>query len=91
MSRTMSRTMKVVNITTSSSPVSTGHIADGGWNWSYPAIAKVAGTTGNLERWVTGYLDVWQNSKDPSKEERSFRWEVSGSKETAWEWFESRQ
>ena len=88
MNRTMSRTMEVVNITTRCNPVSTGHIADGGWNWSYPAIGKVAGTAGNLERWVTGYLDVWKDIRDPSKEERSFRWEVLGSFLTAWEWFE---
>ena len=88
MSETMGRTMEVVNITTSCSPVSTGHIINGGWNWSYPAIGKVAGPAGNLERWITGYLDVWEDIKDPSKEECTFRWEVSGSKESAWEWFE---
>ena len=82
--------MKVVNITTSCSPVSTGYITSNGWNWSYPAIAKVAGTAGNLERWVTGYKDLWEDLHDPSKTEESFRWEVSGSKETAWEWFDSQ-
>ena len=81
--------MEIINITTSCSPVSTGYIANGGWNWSYPAIGKVAGTAGNLEKWVTGYVDTWVSLKDPSKEERVFRWEVSGSKETAWEWFEN--
>ena len=85
----MKEMKKIVDVTTSCSPVSTGYIANNGWNWSYPAIAKVAGTAGNLERWVTGYEDLWQDINDPSKEERSFRWEVSGSKEAAWEWFDS--
>ena len=80
--------MEVVSITTSCSPVSTGHIDNGGWNWSYPAVGKVAGTAGNLEKWVTGYEDLWQDINDPSKEERSFRWGFPESKETAWEWFE---
>ena len=79
---------EIIDITTSCSPVSTGYIAKGGWNWSYPAIGKVAGTAGNLEKWVTGYLDVWESIKDPSKEERIFRWGLPGSKESAWEWFE---
>ena len=82
--------MKYNEIRSSCSPVATGYIANGGWNWSYPAIAKVAGTAGNLERWVTGYEDVWVSLKDPSKEERVFRWEVSGSKENAWEWLDSQ-
>ena len=82
--------MKVINVTTSCSPVSTGHIAHGGWNWSYPAVGKVAGTAGNLEKWVTGYIDVWEDIKDSSKEERVFRWGFPGSKETAWEWFDSQ-
>ena len=78
----------IIDITTRCSPVKTGYFAKGGWNWSYPAIGKVAGTAGNLEKWVTGYLDVWESSKDPSKEERNFRWGIPGSKESAWEWFE---
>ena len=82
--------MKIINVTTSCSPVATGYIANGGWNWSYPAIAKVAGTAGNLEKWVTGYEDLWQDINDSSKEERVFRWEVSGSKEEAWEWLDSQ-
>ena len=82
--------MEVVSITTSCSPVSTGHIENGGWNWSYPAVGKVAGTAGNLEKWVTGYEDLWQDINDPSKEERSFRWGLPGSKETAWDWFDSQ-
>ena len=44
--------MEVRLMMKSSSPVATGYIAHGGWNWSYPAIAKVAGTAGNLEKWV---------------------------------------
>ena len=81
--------MKYDEIRSSCSPVSTGYFAGGGWNWSYPAIAKVAGTAGNLEKWVTGYMDLWQDAKDPSKEERTFRWYTPESKETAWEWFDS--
>ena len=80
--------MKIIEITTNCSPVATGYIANGGWNWSYPAIAHVAGTAGNMEKWVTGYEDLWQDINDPSKEERSFRWESPCSKEAAWEWFE---
>lgn len=87
MSRT-NKIMKVVDITTSCSPISTGHITNGGWNWSYPAIGRISGTAGNLEKWVTGYVDTWVSIKDPSKEERTFRWESPCSKETAWEWFE---
>ena len=81
--------MEVMEVNTSCSPVSTGYIANGGWNWSYPAIAKVAGTAGNLEKWVTGYKDLWQDINDPSKEEIDFRWGVPCSKEDAWEWFDS--
>ena len=82
--------MKIMvnDVVTSCSPVATGYIANGGWNWSYPAIAKVAGTAGNLEKWVTGYEDLWQDINDPSKEERSFRWDEPTSRESAWEWFE---
>ena len=82
-------TLKIINVTTKCSPVATGHIAHGGWNWSYPAIAKVAGTAGNLEKWVTGYEDLWQDINDPSKEERIFRWGSPCSKEAAWEWLDS--
>ena len=82
--------MEIIDITTSCSPVSTGYIANNGWNWSYPAIGKVAGTAGNLERWVTGYEDLWQDINDPSKEERSVRWRFPCIKEDAWEWFDSQ-
>ena len=82
--------MKIVSITTNCNPVKTGYIAGGGWNWSYPAIGKVAGTAGNLERWVTGYEDVWVSLEDPSEEERNFRWGFPGSKESAWEWLDSQ-
>ena len=81
---------EIIEITTSCSPTSTGSIANGGWNWSYPAIGKVAGTAGNLEKWVTGYVDVWEDINDPSKTERSFRWGFPDSKEAAWEWFDSQ-
>ena len=80
---------EIIEITTNCSPVATGYIANGGWNWSYPAIGKVAGTAGNLEKWVTGYMDLWQDAKDPSKEERNFRWYTPEGKESAWEWFDS--
>ena len=83
--------MEVMEVNTSCSPVSTrSHFVGNGWNWSYPAIAKVAGTAGNLEKWVTGYEDLWQDINDPSKVERSFRWGFPESKETAWEWFDSQ-
>ena len=80
---------EVVEITTSCSPVATGTIYAGGWNWSYPTIGKVAGTAGNLERWVIGYEDLWQDNDDPSKEERTFRW-ISDveSYDSASEWLE---
>ena len=81
---------KIINVTTKCSPVSTGYIANSGWNWSYPAIGKVAGTAGNLEKWVTGYMDLWQDAKDPYKEERTFRWYTPESKESAWEWLDSQ-
>ena len=48
---------EVVEITTSCSPVATGSIYAGGWGWSYPAIGKVAGTAGNLERWSIGHKE----------------------------------
>ena len=78
----------VIETTTSCSLVETGYIANGGWNWSYPAIGKVAGTAGNLEKWVVGYMDLWQDARDPYKEERSFRWGEPQSRESAWKWFE---
>ena len=81
---------EIIDITTSCSPVSTGYIANGGWVWSYPAIGKVAGTAGNLEKWVTGYMDLWQDAKDPSKEERTFRWYTPEGKESAWEWYDKQ-
>lgn len=79
----------VIDVRSSCSPVETGYIADGGWNWSYPAIAKVAGTAGNLERWAIGYEDLWQDINDPSKEERTFRWMSDvESYDSASEWLE---
>ena len=82
---------EVVEITTSCSPVETGYIANGGWNWSYPAIAKVAGTAGNLERWVTGYKEKWEDLNDSSKTEESFWWDsLNETWESASEWFDSK-
>ena len=82
--------INITTITTSSSPVSTGYIANGGWNWSYPAIAKVAGTAGNLEKWVTGHKDLWEDIHNPAKTEESFSWYDPVSKEAAWEWLDSQ-
>ena len=82
--------MKVVEITTSCNPVSTGYIANGGWNWSYPAIGRVAGTAGNLERWATGYKIKWE-SMDSAKTEESFSWDsMVETRESAWEWLDSQ-
>lgn len=81
---------EVTEVTSKCSPVETGYIANGGWNWSYPAIARVAGTAGNLEKWVTGFKDVWEDINDPSKTEESFRWGNPGNREAAWEWLDSK-
>ena len=82
--------MRVVDITASCSPVSTGHIANGGWNWSYPAIGKVVGTAGNLERWAVGYKNKWE-SMDSAKTEESFSWDsLVETRESAWEWLDSQ-
>ena len=81
---------EVTEITTSCSPVSTGSIANGGWVWSYPAIAKVAGTAGNLERWAVGHKEKWE-SMDPAKTEESFSWDSQvETRESAWEWLDSQ-
>lgn len=82
--------MEIIEISNSGSPVKTGYIANGGWNWSYPAIGKIAGTAGNLERWVIGYKDKWESLKDSHVEE-SFRWEsLVETRDSAWEWLESQ-
>ena len=81
---------EVTEITTSCSPVSTGSIANGGWVWSYPAIAKVAGTAGNLEKWCIGYKEKWE-SLDSSKTEENFFWDsMVETRESAWEWLDSQ-
>ena len=81
---------EVEEIVTSCCPVATGHIANGGWNWSYPAIAKVAGTAGNLERWAVGYKNKWESLKD-SHEEENFFWDsLFETRESAWEWLDSQ-
>ena len=81
---------EVTEITTSCSPVSTGSIANGGWVWSYPAIAKVAGTAGNLERWAVGHKEKWE-SMDSAKTEESFSWDsMVETRESAWEWLDSQ-
>ena len=80
---------EVIEITSSCSPVSTGSIINGGWVWSYPAIARVAGTAGNLEKWVTGYKEVWEDLNDPAKTEESFCWGNPCNREAAWEWLEN--
>ena len=77
------------NVIVKGCPVSTGHIESNGWVWSYPAIARVAGTAGNLEKWVTGFKTVWEDRLDPSKTEESFRWGKPTTPKMAWEWFES--
>ena len=81
--------MEVINITTRCCPVSTGSIANGGWVWSYPAIAKIAGTAGNLERWATGYKIKWEAFS--GKTEESFTWDSQvETRESAWEWLDSK-
>ena len=85
----MENVVNVVNVVTSCSPVSTGYIANGGWNWSYPAIGKVAGTAGNLERWAVGHKEKWESLEDSSKTEESFFWDsLVETRESAWEWLE---
>ena len=82
---------KIIEITTSCSPTSTGSIANGGWNWSYPAIGKVAGTAGNLERWAIGYKEKWEGLHDPEKTEENFFWDsLVETRESAWEWLDSQ-
>ena len=82
---------EVTEVTSSCSPVSTGSIANGGWVWSYPAIARVAGTAGNLEKWVTGYKEKWESLKDPAETEESFSWDSQfKTREDAWEWLDSQ-
>lgn len=81
---------EITEITTSCSPVSTGSIANGGWNWSYPAIGKVAGTAGNLERWSIGHKEKWESLRDSHIEE-SFSWDsLVETRESAWEWLDSQ-
>ena len=80
---------EVTEVTSSCCPVKTGSIANGGWVWSYPAIAKVSGTAGNLEKWVTGFKDVWEAVNSPETEE-SFRWGNPSTPKEAWEWFNSQ-
>ena len=83
--------MKIIEVNTKCSPVSTGYIANGGWNWSYPAIGKVAGTAGNLERWAIGHKEKWESLKDSSKTEENFFWDsMVETRESAWEWFDSQ-
>ena len=83
--------MRVVDITASCSPVETGHIANGGWNWSYPAIGRVSGTAGNLERWAVGYKIKWEDMHNPAKTEESFSWDsLVETRESAWEWLDSQ-
>ena len=80
---------EVTEVTSKCSPVSTGSIENGGWVWSYPAIGKVAGTAGNLERWVTGFKVSWQDLNDPAKTEESFSWvSDTESEDSASEWLE---
>ena len=80
--------VEVEEIVTSCCPVSTGSIASGGWVWSYPAIGKVAGTAGNLERWAVGYKNKWMDS---AKTEESFSWDsLVETRESAWEWLDSQ-
>ena len=82
---------EVTEITSGCSPVSTGTITFGGWVWYYPAIGKVAGTAGNLEKWVTGYKEKWESLKDSSVWEESFNWSSQlKTREEAWEWLDSQ-
>ena len=81
--------INITTITTSCSPVSTGYIANGGWNWSYPAIGRVAGTAGNLERWAIGHKEKWEAFS--GKTEESFTWDSQvETRESAWEWLDSK-
>ena len=87
--RTIEYEPDVIDVRSSCSPVSTGSIANGGWNWSYPAIGKVAGTAGNLERWVVGYKEKWVSIRDSAETEESFRWiSAAESYDSAAEWLE---
>ena len=80
--------MEMESVTVSCSPVETGAVYAGGWVWNYPAIAKVAGTAGNLERWAIGYKQKWEDS---SKTEESFWWDsLNETRESAWEWLDSQ-
>ena len=81
---------EVTEVTSSCCPVETGSVANGGRVWSYPAIAKVAGTAGNLEKWVTGFKEVWEDLNDPAETEESFSWGNPVTREAAWEWLDSR-
>ena len=80
---------EVTEVTSKCCPVSTGSIESNCWVWTYPAIARVAGTAGNLEKWVTGYKEIREPLNDPSETEESFWWGNPCSREDAWEWFES--
>ena len=82
--------MTMTEMTISCSPVETGAVYAGGWVWNYPAIAKVAGTAGSLERWAIGYKNKWE-SFDSSQTEENFFWDsLNETRESAWEWLDSQ-
>lgn len=78
-----------VEIMSKCSPTKAGSIFAGGWNWFYPAIGKVAGTAGNLERWVTGYKHEWESIYDSHKE-TTWEWDWTGSKAEAFDWYNNQ-
>ena len=82
-------TYEVTEVTSKCCPVSTGSIESNCWVWRYPAIARVAGTAGNLEKWVTGYKERREAINGSPKTEESFWWDSPVSREAAWEWFEN--
>ena len=81
---------KIIKITSSCSPTGTGTIAAGGWVWYYPAIGKVAGTAGNLEKWVTGYKEKWESLEDSHVEEEFSWYSQTETEESALEWLDSQ-
>jgi hypothetical protein len=82
--------MKIVEIMSKCSPTGAGTVFSGGWNWFYPAIGKVAGTAGNLERWVTGYKRTWESIYDSHDTETTWEWSDTCSKAEAFDWYDKQ-
>ena len=74
----------------SASPTEAGYVLAGGWNWFYPAIGKVKGTAGNLERWVTGYKHEWESIYDSHEKETTWEWFGTSSKDSAFDWYDNQ-